>query len=228
MKSQSLGNIGRETVRQPGILMWHGAPSDHSGAYHVILSVGVDGRPVEVSIENPDCSRLEIPGLLDSGWDTEPEKVVAEFFDLAETCRPKNGVYFNQERVSTIEELAKHFHSFCPELEAFFNEPTVIPSNLDSCDDSLLIYAQIENRTESDLYRFSDLEEEDDMIEKLMEKLSAKFSIIRQFMVSESNSEGFVQIITAEDWLRVDDLADIFSWWLWDSSGGVVRRISDG
>jgi hypothetical protein len=198
--------------------MWHGAPSDHSGAYHVILSVGLDGTPVEVGIENPDCSRLEIPGLLDSGWDPEPEEVVAEFFELAETCRPKNGVYFNRERVSTIEELAKHFHAFCPELETFFNEPTAIPSNLDSCYDSLLIYSQIENRTESDLFFDS---EEDNM----MEKLSAQFSIIRQLMVSDS--EGFVQIITGEN-LRVDYLADIFSWWLWDSSDKLVRRISDG
>lgn len=219
MKSQPIGKIFRETARQPGVLMWHGAPSDHSGAYHVILSVGLDGRPVEVGIENPDCCRLEIPGLLDSGWDPEPEEVVAEFFELAETCRPKNGVYFNRERVSTIEELAKHFHSFCPELEAFFNEPTTIPSNLDSCYDSLLIYNRIENRTESDLFFDS---EEDNM----MEKLSAKFSIIRQFLVSDS--EGFVQIITGEDWLRVDDLADIFSWWLWDSPDKLVRRISDG
>ncbi|MEN8216122.1 MAG: hypothetical protein ABFS56_07045 [Pseudomonadota bacterium] len=218
MKSQPIGNIGRETARQPGVLMWHGAPSDHSGAYHVILSVGLDGRPVEVGIENPDCCRLEIPGLLDSGWDPEPEEVVAEFFELAETCRPKNGVYFNRERVSTIEELAKHFHSFCPELEAFFNEPTTIPSNLDSCYDSLLIYNRIENRTESDLFFDS---EEDNM----MEKLSAKFSIIRQFLVSDS--EGFVQVITGEN-LRVDDLADIFSWWLWDSPDKLVRRISDG
>jgi len=215
MKSQPICN---ETARQPGILMWHGAPSDHSGAYHVILSVGLDGRPVQVGIENPDCCRLEIPGLLDSGWDPEPEEVVAEFFELAETCRPKNGVYFNRERVSTIEELAKHFHSFCPELEAFFNEPTAIPSNLDSCYDSLLIYSRIENRTESDLFFDS---EEDNM----MEKLSAQFSIIRQLMVSDS--EGFVQIITGEN-LRVDDLADIFSWWLWDSPNKLVRRISDG
>lgn len=215
MKSQP---ICKETARQPGVLMWHGAPSDHSGAYHVILSVGLDGTPVEVGIENPDCSRLEIPGLLDSGWDPEPEEVVAEFFELAETCRPKNGVYFNRERVSTIEELAKHFHAFCPELETFFNEPTAIPSNLDSCYDSLLIYSQIENRTESDLFFDS---EEDNM----MEKLSAQFSIIRQLMVSDS--EGFVQIITGEN-LRVDYLADIFSWWLWDSSDKLVRRISDG
>ena len=172
MKSQPIGNISRETARLPGILMWHGAPSDHSGAYHVILSVGLDGIPVEVGIENPDCCRLEIPGLLDSGWDPEPEEVVAEFFELAETCRPKNGVYFNRERVSTIEELATHFHSFCPELKAFFNEPATIPSNLDSCYDSLLIYAQIENRTESDFYKFFDLEEDDmenDMMEKLLD-----------------------------------------------------------
>jgi len=80
MKSQPICN---ETARQPGILMWHGAPSDHSGAYHVILSVGLDGRPVQVGIENPDCCRLEIPGLLDSGWDPEPEEVFAEFFELA-------------------------------------------------------------------------------------------------------------------------------------------------
>jgi hypothetical protein len=211
--------ICKETVLQPGVLMWHGAPSDHSGAYHVILSVGLDGRPVEVSIENPDSCRLEIPGLLDSGWDAEPEEVVAEFFELAETCRPKSGVYFNQERVSTIEELATHFHSFCPELEAFFNDPTTIPSNLDSCDDSLLIYDEIEDGIESDLYRFFD---SDDM----MKKLGAKFSMIKQFMVSDS--EGFVQIITGKYLLRVDDLADIFSWWLWDSSVGVVRRISEG
>lgn len=223
MKSQPLDNVGKETIWQPGVLMWHGAPSDHSGAYHVILSVGLDGRPVEVGIENPDYCRLEIPGLFDSGWDPEPEKVVAEFFELAETCRPKNGVYFNQERVSTIEELAKHFHSFCPELEAFFNEPTTIPSKLDSCYDSLLIYSRIENRTESDLYPFSDLKEDD-----MMEKLSAKISIIRQLMVSDSDSESFVQIITSENWLRVDDLADIFSWWLWNSSDRLVRRISDG
>jgi len=215
--------IGKETVRLPGVLMWHGAPSDHSGAYHVILSVGLDGRPVEVGIENPDCCRLEIPGLLDSGWDPEPEQVVAEFFELAETCRPKNGIYFNRERVNTIEELAKHFHAFCPEVEAFFNEPTTIPSNLDSCYDSLLIYDRIENSTESDFYKFFDLEEDD-----MMEKLGAKFSILRQFMVSDSDSEGFVQIITGEDLLRVDDLADIFSWWLWDSSDKRVRRISDG
>jgi len=220
MKSQP---ICKETARQPGVLMWHGAPSDHSGAYHVILTVGLDGKPVEVGIENPDCCRLEIPGLLDSGWDPEPEEVVEEFFELAETCRPKNGVYFNQKRVSTIEKLAKHFHSFSPELEAFFNEPAAIPSNLDSCGDALLIYSQIENKTESDLYQFCDLEEDD-----IMAKLGAKFSIIRQFMVSDSDSEGFVQIITCEDCLRVDDLADIFSWWLWDSPDRQVRRISDG
>lgn len=227
MKSQPIDKICRETARLPGVLMWHGAPSDHSGAYHVILTAGIDGKPVEVGIENPDCCRLEIPGLLDSGWDPEPEEVVAEFFELAETCRPKNGVYFNQERVSTIEELAKHFHSFCPKLEAFFNEPTTIPSNLDSCYDSLLIYDQIENRIKSDLYKFCDLEEEEEE-DDMMKKLGTKFSIIRQFMVSDSDSEGFVQIITTDDWLRVDDLADIFSWWLWDSPDRRVRRISEG
>jgi len=221
MKSQS---IGKEIVRQPGILIWQGTPSDHSGAYHVILSVGLDGIPVEVGIENPDCCRLEIPGLLDSGWDAEPEKVVAEFFKLAETCRPKNGIYFNQERVNTVEAMAEQFSCFMPELEAFFNEPAAIPSDMDSYGEgTLLIYSRIENHTESDLYKeFFDPEE------GMMEKLGARFSMIRQFMTSGSDSEGFIQIITSEDWMRLDELTDIFSWWLWDSPHRVVRRISDG
>ena len=221
MNSQS---ISKEIVRQPGILIWHGTPSDHSGAYHVILTVGLDGIPVEVGIENPDSCRLEIPGLLDSGWDTEPEKVVAEFFELAETCRPQKGVYFNQERVNTIADLTKQFRSLSPELETFFNEPTAVPSNVDSHYGSLLIYSRIKNHVESDLYKELFDPEEDDM----MEKLGARFSMIRQFMTSGSDSEGFIQFITNEDWLRVDRLVDIFSWWLWDSSRTLVRRISDG
>ncbi len=222
MKSQS---ISKEIVRQPGILIWHGTPSDHSGAYHVILSIGLDKIPVEVAIENPDCCRLEIPGLLDSGWDAKPEEVVAEFFELAETCRPKNGIYFNQEQVNTIEDLAKQFRTFSPELEAFFNEPAAAPSNMDSCDEgSLLIYSRIENHVESDLYKeFFDPEEDD-----MMEKLGARFSMIRQFMASDSDPEGFIQFITSEEWLRIDGLTDIFSWWLWDSPHRLVRRISDG
>lgn len=222
MKSHPIGDIGKETVRMPGVLMWHGAPSDHSGAYHVILTVGLDGKPVEVAIENPDCCRLEIPGLLDSGWDPKPEKVVAEFFELAETCRPRQGVYFNRERVDTAEELAKHFHSFCPKLAAFFEEPATIPASMDSCEDAILIYSRIENRTESALYQFSDMREDD-----RLKALGDKFSLISQLISSVSNSEGFVQIITHEDWLTVDDLSDIFSWWLWDSSDKLVRRIGD-
>ncbi|MDM8525527.1 hypothetical protein QUF80_19330 [Desulfococcaceae bacterium HSG8] len=219
MKSQS---TDKEIVRQPGILIWHGTPSDHSGAYHVILSVGIDGTPVEVGIENPDCCRLEIPGLLDSGWDPEPEKVVAEFFESAETCRPKNGIYFDQERVNTVGELAEQLSFFSPELEAFFNEPTSVPSNIDT-DGSLLIYSRIENRIESDLYReFFDPEED------MMEKLGARFSMIRQFMTSGSDADGFIQFITGEDWMRIDEFTDIFSWWLWDSPDRLVRRISDG
>ena len=219
MKSQS---IDKEIVRQPGILIWQGTPSDHSGAYHVILTVGIDGIPVEVGVENPDCCRLEIPGLLDSGWDPDPEKVVAEFFELAETCRPKKGVYFDRERVNTTEELATQLGFFSPELKAFFNEPAKVPSGIDS-DASLLIYSRIENRTESDLYK-----ELFDPEEDVMNKLGARLSMIRQFMTSGSEAEGFVQFIASEDWMRVDDLSDFFCWWLWDSPDRVVRRISDG
>ncbi len=218
-------SIDKEIVRKPGIMIWQGTPSDHSGAYHVILSIGLDGTPVKVGIENPDCCRLEIPGLLDSGWDAEPEKVVADFFESAETCRPLNGVYFNQERVNTVEELEKRFHSFRPELEVFFNDPATVPSIMDSCDyESLLIYSRIENRIESDFYKEFFDPEEDGMIEKL----GARFSMIRHFMEAGSDSEGFIQFITSDDWLRVDGLADIFSWWLWDSSDGLVRIMGDG
>jgi len=224
MKSES---IGKEIVRQPGILIWHGTPSDHSGAYHVILSVGLDGVPVEVNIENPDCCRLEIPGLLDSGWDPEPEEVVADFFESAKTCRPMKGIYFNQERVNTIEDLAKQFRTFSPELEIFFNDPANVPSKIDSSGDSsgegsLLIYTRIGSQVESDLYmEFFDPEEDD-----MMEKLGKRFSMIRQFI--SSNSEGFIQFITSDEWMRVDRLTDIFSWWLWDSPDKLVRTISDG
>ena len=210
----------KEIIRQPGILIWHGAPSDHSGAYHVILTVGLDGIPVEVGIENPDCCRLEIPGLLDSGWDPEPEKVVAEFFEAAETCRPKKGVYVDQVCVDTVEDLAKQLRLFSPELGAFFNDPATVPSKVDS-DGSLLIYSRIENHVESELYKQFPYPEEN-----MMEKLGARLSMIRQFMVS--GSEGLVQFITSKDWMRVDGLADNFIWWLWDSPERVVRRISDG
>lgn len=220
MKSQS---TDREIVRKPGILIWQGTPSDHSGAYHVILTVGLDGIPVEVAIENPDCCRLEIPGLLDSGWDPEPAEVVAEFFEAAETCRPKKGVYVDQKRVNTVEELAAQLGAFSPKLEAFFNEPAAVPSSIDT-DDSLLIYSRIENRTESDSYKELFDPEEDDMLEKL----GKRFSMIRQFMTSGSDPEGFVQLITGEDWIRADDLADVFSFWLWESTDRLVRRIGDG
>ncbi len=219
MESQS---TNKEIVRKPGILIWQGTPSDHSGAYHVILTVGIDGIPVEVGVENPDCCRLEIPGLLDSGWDPDPEKVVAEFFELAETCRPKKGVYFDRERVNTTEELATQLGFFSPEQKAFFNEPAEVPSGIDS-DVSLLIYSRIENRTESDLYK-----ELFDPEEDVMNKLGARLSMIRQFMTSGSEAEGFVQFIASEDWMRVDDLSDFFCWWLWDSPDRVVRKISDG
>jgi hypothetical protein len=221
MKPQS---IGKEIVRQPGILVWQGMPSDHSGAYHVILSVGINGIPVEVGIENPDCCRLEIPGLIDSGWEPKSEKVVAEFFELAETCRPKKGVYFNEEAVNTISDLAEKLRSFSHELEQFFNDPSNIPTSMDSCEDgSLLIYSRIENQIESELYK-----ELFDPRPSDMKKLSAQFSRIRQFMSSGSVSDGFVQFITSEEWLRVDGLADIFCWWLWDTPQRMVRRISDG
>ena len=62
----------------------------------------------------------------------------------------------------------------------------------------------------------------------MMEKLGARFSKIRQFMTSDSDSEDFIQFITSEDWMRVDGLTDIFSWWLWDSPNKLVRRISEG
>jgi hypothetical protein len=213
----------RETVREPGILIWQGTPSDHSGAYHVILTVGLDGVPVEIAIENPDCCRLEIPGLLDSGWDPQPEKVVAEFFELAETCRPKKGVYVDQERVNTVEELAEQLGFLSPELKAFFNEPSAVPSSIDT-NDSLLIYSRIENRTESDLYEYFSDPQEDDM----MEKLGERFSMIRQFMTSGSDPDGFIQLITSEDWMRIDEFSGIFSWWLWESPDRLIRRISDG
>ena len=221
MKSQS---IDKKIVRQPGVLIWHGAPSDHSGAYHVILSVGLDGIPVEVGIENSDSCRLEIPGLLDSGWDAKPEKTVAEFFELAETCRPKNGIYFDKERVNTIEEFGIQLSSFCPELEKFFNDPFNVPSTKDSYEEgSLLIYSRIDNQIESDLYEgFFDPKEDD-----MMKKLGAHFSTIRQFLLSGSDSEGFIQCITSDTWLRVDWLTDIFCWWLWDSPHRLVRSISD-
>jgi len=221
MKPQS---IDKEIVRQPGILIWHGTPSDHSGAYHVILSVGINGIPVEVGIENPDCCRLEIPGLIDSGWDPEPEKVVAEFFESAKTCRPKKGVYFNDLPVNTIADLEAQLRSFSHELEQFFNDPSNIPSNMDSCEDgSLLIYSRLDNHIESNLYKELFDPKEDDM-----KKLSSQLSKIRQFMSSGSDSDGFIQFITSGDWLRVDGLTDIFCWWLWDTPQRLVRRISDG
>lgn len=222
MKLQS---PGKEIVRQPGILVWHGTPSDHSGAYHIILSVGINGIPVEVGIENPDCCRLEIPGLIDSGWDPKPEKVVAEFFESAKTCRPKKGVYFNEQSVNTIADLESLLQSFSHELEQFFKDPSNIPSNMDSCEDgSLLIYNRLDNHIESNFYTELFDPEEDDM-----KKLSTQLSRIRQFMTSDSDSDGFIQFITSEeDWLRVDGLTDFFCWWLWDTPQRLVRRINDG
>ncbi|MBF0234762.1 MAG: hypothetical protein HQK65_17245 [Desulfamplus sp.] len=222
MKSQS---ISKEIVRQPDVLIWYGNPSDHSGAYHVILTVGLDGIPVEVGIENPDSCRLEIPGLIDSGWDPKPEEVVADFFESAKTCRPKSGVYFNNERINTIEEFAIQLGSFCSESEIFFNDPSNIPSKMESWEDgSLLIYSRIDNQVESDLYQELFDPEEDEM----MKKLGARFSMIRQFLLSGSHSEGFIQCITSDSWIRVDNLTDIFCRWLWDSPDRVVRTISDG
>lgn len=218
MNAQSI-----EIVRQPETLIWYGTPSDHSGAYHTILSVGLDGIPVEVSIENPDSFRLEIPGLLDSGWEPNVDEVVAEFFESATTCRPTKGTYFNQERINTIADLEEQLRSLSPQLEAFFHEPSEVPPNINSFEGSLLIYSRIENQVESKLYWKYDYSNKDDMIKEL----SARFSTIRQFMTSGSDPDGFIQFITDKNWLSVRKLVDIFSWWLWDSPR-IVRTINDG
>lgn len=215
MNAQSI-----EIVRQPATLIWYGTPSDHSGAYHTILSVGLDGIPIQVCIENPDSFRLEIPGLLDSGWEPKLEEVVAEFFESATTCRPTKGIYVNQERINTITELAEQFRSLSPELESFLHEPSVVPPGMDSFEGSVLIYSRIANHVESDLYQQYVYPKKDDMIQQL----GARLATIRQFMTDGSDPDGFIQCIIDKDWLSVNKLVDIFSWWLWDSSSK-VRRI---
>jgi hypothetical protein len=218
MNAQSI-----EIVRQPETLIWYGTPSDHSGAYHTILSVGLDGIPIEVSIENPDNFRLEIPGLLDSGWDPELEEVVAEFFEAAPTCRPTKGVFFNQERINTITDLAEQFHSLSPAIESFFHEPSQTSPSIDSFEGALLIYSRIANHVESKLYQTYVYSKDKDVIKQL----GVRLSTIKQYMTSGSDPDGFIQFITDEDWLSVSKLVDIFSWWLWDSSR-IIHRINDG
>ena len=221
MKLQS---AGEKAVIQPEILIWHGTPSDHSGSYHVILCAGLDGIPVEVSIEYPDCDRLEIPGLIDSGWDPEPEKVVAEFFESAKTSRPQRGVCFNNTPVEMTADLAAQLRSFCPELEKFFNDPSDTPSNLDFLgDSSLLIYSRIGNHLESSFYQCHYQKEGD-----MMGRLRDQFSTIKQFLSSGSNSDAFIQFVTSKDYLRVTDLSDLFCWWLWDTSQKLLRRVTEG
>ncbi len=211
----------REIIRQPGVLIWEGSPSDHSGAYHVILSIGIDGRPIEIGIENPDSCRLEIPGLLDSGWDAEPEGVVEEFFASAKTFQPLEGVYFNLERVDSVEDLQKHIRGYCPGLEAFFNDPQTIPEKPKRCDGSILIYSRIGNRVETDSFKEFFRPDKEDAMTKLGDRLFR----VGQFV--ESGSEGFIQIIMCEDWLSVDKLADIFCLWLWGSADRLVRRFNE-
>ncbi len=209
--------------RKPGLLIWQGTPSDHSGAYHVILSLGIDGVPVKVGIENADSFRLEIPGLLDSGWDPLPDAVVKKFFTSAKTCRPMQGVYFNQERVSLITDVEDKLHAYCPDLAAFFKDPQTQPQDLESCEySSLLIFSQIENHTETSYY--CDFIDDPESIE--MDQLRDRFIQIRQFM--DAGSEGFIQFVVSEDRLRVDGLTDLFCWWLWDTTTVFSRMISDG
>jgi hypothetical protein len=217
MNAQSI-----EIVRQPATLIWYGTPSDHSGAYHTILSVGLDGIPIQVCIENPDSFRLEIPGLLDSGWEPNLEEVVADFFESATPCRPTKGIYVNQERINTIAELAEQFRSLSPELESYLLEPSVVPPGMDSFEGSVLIYHRIANHIESNLYQQYGYSDKDDM----MKQLRTQLATIRQFMTAGSDPDGFIQCIIGKDWLGVNELVDIFSWWLWDSSGKV--RIIEG
>lgn len=209
--------------RKPGLLIWQGTPSDHSGAYHVILSLGIDGVPVKIGIENADCSRLEIPGLLDSGWEPSPDAVVEEFFASAKTCRPMKGVYFNQERVSLIADVEDRLQAYCPALAAFFKDPQTQPQDLESCEYcSLLIFSQIENHTEAIYYR--DFYDDPESIN--LEQLRDRFIQIRQFM--DAGSEGFIQFVVDRDTLRMDGLTDLFCWWLWDTTTVFSRMFSDG
>ena len=219
------------------MLFWQGSPTDHSGAYYVILCTGQDGKPVEIAIENPDCHRLEIPGLLDSGWEPKIEHLVEEFFASATTCcalgRPLEGVYVNDTSVSTIGDLRSQLQAFYEPLIALLDDPDMSfdtwRTAIDTGDPgkvsghALLIYLRAEGE-EPTVSSFHGLEELD---EAAHAELSSRLTAIGEIL--ESESEGFVQVVTASDWrLDVPELVDILTWWLWGTTERQRREIGEG
>ncbi|MCP4992448.1 MAG: hypothetical protein GY934_01480 [Gammaproteobacteria bacterium] len=198
------------------VLVWQGTPSDHSGAYHVILSVGYDGKPVCVAIENPDSVRLEIPGLLDSDWDPRSTKVIEAFFRLAKTAQPTEGVYFNEKRVESVAALKAEFESFSPILATLLDAPgqererNTSFVRYDTC--ALLIYQRVAGEITAESH-----DALDQLAEPDRDRLRSCLTDIMALL--DSNAEGFIQIVAVNDWaVRVDQLAQMVSWWLWGTT----------
>lgn len=214
---------GKKVIIPAGIRVWQGMPSDHSGAYHVILSLGYDGKPVEVAIENPDCDRLEIPGLLDSGWELKGPDVVKSFFASAKTHRPTEGVFLNRNNLGSTEDLKKHIEKLNPALGILLNQSGNGNRSLKLKDDLyLLFFSKIKDQVTAEEFR-----ELDRLEAKEFAEIGTWFDRAKQLL--ESPSDGFIQIVVTQTWnIDVTDLADIFSWWLWGTKDKQFLKINDG
>lgn len=165
---------------------------------------------------------MEIPGLLDSGWSPKSEDVVKIFFSTAKTCQQFKGVYFNQLPVNSVEELETQFRSFDATLDILIKNPQNLLQEKSNCDISLLTYSHIEDIVKIQSFNEINSPEKENQLTLIEEHLN----YIKQFL--KTGAEGFVQIVAAKEWrIRMDNLVDIFCWWLWGTTDREKRTFND-
>ncbi|KOR33425.1 hypothetical protein TI05_01040 [Achromatium sp. WMS3] len=214
-------------------LIWQGTPSDHSGAYHIILAQSYDNKPIRLEIENPDEHRLEIPGLLDSGWDPDAAEVVPLFFANAKPHRPLEGVYVNTKQIASTTELQDAIGKFSAKYRAMF-EPTFKSESINvnkTFIPAIIIYQQIEATETIRSYTentgsYGGKAVTTETLNKLKDDLLEIAELL------DSGATGFVQIIIDTDDRDVNvgvaTLADLITWWLWGDVKPTNIQVGDG